>query len=469
MVSGASDFNKNNNCGATLAAGTSCTLIVSMTPAAAGSLYGSLGIVSDAEVSSQLVTLSGTGNYLANTLGVFAVPSKTSVDAAFTLTPPTSSSNGAFSFTSTSPSVASVSGNTVTVVAAGTSVITATQAATSTYASQSTTATLTVTAAAAAWSVSGSPGTAFTAAPVGTYATPDLSIPLTNSGAISGSLAIPAFTGANLDEFAATTTCSSVAPGGACAVVVRFLPTVPGVRTASLTIGTTTLNFTGTGTQVSDPYFANVSLLMHMDGTSGGTSFSDVKANGITTTGTGIQTSNTSKFAQSALFAPGTAGAHLNVSNVTNFGTGDFTIEFWMNPTAGTGDLRAMLDNNLAQGEGQQWFSIQQNGSNGLTLGYNSVQVIVTSNVIPLNSWTHVALTRSGTAMRMYANGVAIGSYTIPAGNVFGGNTILNIGQQGSGSRYYQGYMDDLRITKGVARYTGTSSFSVPAAAFPNQ
>jgi hypothetical protein len=69
--------------------------------------------------------------------------------------------------------------------------------------------------------------------------------------------------------------------------------------------------------------------------------------------------------------------------------------------------------------------------------------------------------------LQVYVNGVALGNYTIPAGQVFGGNTILNIGQQGSDiSRYYLGYIDELRITKGIARYTGTTSFSVPIAAF---
>lgn len=226
--------------------------------------------------------------------------------------------------------------------------------------------------------------------------------------------------------------------------------------------------FPGVSLTPVDPYFAKVSLLMHMDGTPGGTLFPDTIGNTVTTVGTGITTSATSKFGQSALFAPGTAGAHLDVSNVTAFGTGDFTIEFWMNPTSVATDLRSMLDNNLAQGETQQWFSLQQNSSNGITLGYNAAQAIVTAaNIISVGSWTHIALTRVGTAVRLFANGVIVGTYTIPIANIFGGNTILNIGQQGSGLRYYQGYLDELRITKGVARYT--ANFTVPTEAFPSQ
>ena len=83
------------------------------------------------------------------TLGTFTVPSKLVGDAPFTLTPPTSNSAGAFTYTSSNTAVATISGNTVTVVGAGTSTITATQAADGSYGTGSTTATLSVTPPAA--------------------------------------------------------------------------------------------------------------------------------------------------------------------------------------------------------------------------------------------------------------------------------------------------------------------------------
>lgn len=81
----------------------------------------------------------------APTLGAFTVPAKTVGSASFTLTAPTSNSTGTFSYTSSDPNVATISGNTVTIVGAGTSVITATQAAAGAYGSGSTTANLVVT------------------------------------------------------------------------------------------------------------------------------------------------------------------------------------------------------------------------------------------------------------------------------------------------------------------------------------
>ena len=81
----------------------------------------------------------------APTLGEFTVAAKVLGDAPFTLTAPTSNSAGAFTYTSSNPSVATISGNTVTVVGAGTSTITATQAANGIYGSASATAQLVVT------------------------------------------------------------------------------------------------------------------------------------------------------------------------------------------------------------------------------------------------------------------------------------------------------------------------------------
>jgi hypothetical protein len=81
------------------------------------------------------------------TLSNFSIPAKNLGDAPFTITPPTSNSTGAFTYTSSNTNVATVTGNTITIVRAGTSVITANQAAAPPYAAGSITATLSVTVA----------------------------------------------------------------------------------------------------------------------------------------------------------------------------------------------------------------------------------------------------------------------------------------------------------------------------------
>lgn len=84
------------------------------------------------------------------TLGNFTVPAKVVGDADFNLTAPTSNSSGAFTYTSSNTSVATISGSTVTIVGAGSTTITATQEAAGTYATISVIATLEVSLAAAA-------------------------------------------------------------------------------------------------------------------------------------------------------------------------------------------------------------------------------------------------------------------------------------------------------------------------------
>jgi hypothetical protein len=109
------------------------TTIITATQEAAGSY------------TSGSITAPFVVNPIAPTLSNFSISSRNFGDAPFTLTPPTSDSPGAFTYTSNTPSVATISGNIATVVGVGTSTITATQSATGNYLSGTVDATLTVT------------------------------------------------------------------------------------------------------------------------------------------------------------------------------------------------------------------------------------------------------------------------------------------------------------------------------------
>ncbi|MEL1239787.1 pectate lyase family protein [Flavobacterium flavipallidum] len=129
--------------------GTSYTAssgIVSIPNLAAGSYTITKG---DTANLYYIKTAYATSSLITPTLSNFTVPNKTVGDAAFTLTAPTSNSSGAFTYTSSNTSVATVSGNTVTIVGEGIATITANQAATSTYAAGSISATLSVAPGAA--------------------------------------------------------------------------------------------------------------------------------------------------------------------------------------------------------------------------------------------------------------------------------------------------------------------------------
>ena len=104
------------------------TAIITVTQAAAGNYTAS------SSITTPLVV-----NPIAPTFGSFSIGSREFDSAPFTLTPPSSNSLGAFSYTSSRPEFATVDSTTgvVTIVGVGTSVITATQAATTNYTSKS--------------------------------------------------------------------------------------------------------------------------------------------------------------------------------------------------------------------------------------------------------------------------------------------------------------------------------------------
>ena len=84
------------------------------------------------------------------------------------------------------------------------------------------------------------------------------------------------------------------------------------------------------------------------------------------------------------------------------------------------------------------------------------------------NQWYHVAVCRSGTDTRIFVNGTQSGATTTINKTLCADNVRpLTIGADvGGNAQAMNGYIDDLRFTKGVARYTG--AFSVPTAAFPD-
>ena len=211
----------------------------------------------------------------------------------------------------------------------------------------------------------------------------------------------------------------------------------------------------------ADPYYGYTSLLLHMDGTSGSTNFVDSGPNALAVTAVGnAQVSTTqSKFGGASAYFDGN-GDYLTTPNstLTDFGTGDFTIEAW---SYGLGTIAGKWGSQVA------WVLIAN--STNITLGVGNSGTysasLVFSSTISGTTWNHIAVTRSGTTVRCFLNGTQIGSSITNSANLAATAT-LDIGVTKSNlSSYMNGYIDDLRITK-YARYQ--SSFTPPTSAFPN-
>jgi len=211
-----------------------------------------------------------------------------------------------------------------------------------------------------------------------------------------------------------------------------------------------------------DPYWADVSLLLHMDGSNGSTTFTDSSSNALTVTPSGDAQISTaqSKFGGSSLLLDG-SGDYITTSASSSLalGTGDFTVEFFVYRTSNNND------------QGIFTFGATQSGlfasMDGSTLGVGLLggdPTAISGGTLSLNTWHHVAITRSSGSLRGFIDGVQFGSTVTETTNLT--DNSLKIGYSYTTSYPMIGNLDEFRVTKGVARYT--ANFTPPTAAFPD-
>lgn len=179
--------------------------------------------------------------------------------------------------------------------------------------------------------------------------------------------------------------------------------------------------------------------------------------NDVTTMGDAQVSTAVKKFGTGSMKFDGT-GDRLFTNGFPDFAVGTvFTVEFWMYPTASSGTICAAT-----------------NGTSGLQIGYqNSTSFglaaigigwrLTTALVPALNTWSFVQIVRSGTGAfqtTMYINNVFIAAATVT--DAFTTATVCNIGNTSDILSGFSGYIDDLRVTKGVAR-----PIALPTTAFP--
>ena len=214
----------------------------------------------------------------------------------------------------------------------------------------------------------------------------------------------------------------------------------------------------------------NTSLLLNF--TNAGV-YDATSKNDLETVGNAQISNTTAKFGSTSMSFDGT-GDYLQApdSELIEFGSGDFTIETWVRfaalPSSGAYyTLVSKWDNSTqksylwyvynASGTYQLYFTYTTNGSTNI----NPVATITPS----INTWYHYAVSRSGANLRMFIDGTQVGStYNIATDTIFGGTYPLQVGAS-TGANTLNGYMQDVRVTKGYARYT--ANFTAPTAAFP--
>lgn len=217
----------------------------------------------------------------------------------------------------------------------------------------------------------------------------------------------------------------------------------------------------------TDPYFSSVSLLLHMNGSNGGTRFTDsgYAPKVMTANGSAAISTTQSKFgAASGLFDGSTSSLSTPASADFSLSTGDFTAEGWLYPTA-LGASGATQRVFLSLGSNALTLAVWNNGLRVAKADVANVLDAASSSVV-VNQWFHFAVTRSSGTLRIFINGTLAASTTYSTaldrttGNAFVGAYYT------TGASSFAGHIDELRVTKGVARYT--SAFTPPTAAFPD-
>ena len=251
--------------------------------------------------------------------------------------------------------------------------------------------------------------------------------------------------------------------------IITLNEKLPQPRVGVATTATAGIGFTDA--LRSDPYAAN--LVLAVPGVVGGqgSGYGDYSANIKGSGSNKTLTANgnagvavTASYYGSALSFDGSGDYFTSANSSDFYFNGDFTVEFWVyrNVTSTSETLVGVFENSVARRSWQietrtnsalrfEWFSDGSSSSN----------ITTANNSVPGSQWNHIAMVKKNNTITGYVNGVAAGINTT-AGAIYQ-NTVdpLRIGVLNAAEdQDFNGYLQDLRIYKGVAKYTG--GFDVP-------
>jgi hypothetical protein len=212
-----------------------------------------------------------------------------------------------------------------------------------------------------------------------------------------------------------------------------------------------------------------IKLLLHCNGTDGSQTFIDEIGKTVTAIGNAQIDTAQSKFGGASGLFDG-AGDYLSIpdSDDWNFGSGDFTIDLWVrfNSVAGT----QMLVGQLAEGGiDNSWF-LYWTTPEYIKFGYSTDGINITTVTrgwaAVVNTWYHIAVVRNGDNLYFFVDGIQAGTtYNMSGAVIYNSSRILEIGTQNSGvNDPFNGWLDEVRISKGIARWT--TNFTPPTSEY---
>ena len=277
---------------------------------------------------------------------------------------------------------------------------------------------------------------------------------------------------ASLATFALT---SGNMPAGMSLSAAGKLTGVPTVTSAGTTLqvaanyksntGTQSYNWVSVPAGIVDPYWSDVMFLMHMDGT--GSSFIDEKG-AVVSVAAGSPTLDTANKVLGSASASIPLSAKLSTPSKTayNFGTNNFTMEAFIKVAAHKESTTIAGRANAGSGWGPINWYFQLSGAGKIRLSVSNGTAAwrpTGLTTVSTGAWHHIAVVREGTTVSYYIDGILDTSFAnvTMSFEASGANGELSVGGDNAIN------IDELRLTKNVARYT--SNFTVPSAAYPNQ
>lgn len=192
--------------------------------------------------------------------------------------------------------------------------------------------------------------------------------------------------------------------------------------------------------------------------------FDNSMKNDLETVGNAQISTSVKKFGTGSMYFDGSGDGLKFPSNVAMaMGTGNFTWELWVRATAASG-YQSLIDTRTAVLTDGFFFGLDTGTLKPAV--FTNGTVLVSSTSLTANTWQHLALVRSSGTLTIYLDGTSIGSVANST-NLTSGVGTIGSSDSISNPNWFNGYIDDLRITNGVARYT--ANFTAPTAPFPNK
>ena len=236
--------------------------------------------------------------------------------------------------------------------------------------------------------------------------------------------------------------------------------------------------YTGTYTQPAAAFSSDsdTSLLLHLDGANDGNTFTDSSSAGHTVSLTGNIVTKTAvkKFGTASGYWNGGSANYLTIADHADFqfGTGAFTIEAWVYPVSAGGSVENMI---VAKGTSTAYWMLrhEENNTQGRVRWYASDNSVTVADIkVDLyatrwayDTWHHIAVTSDGTTHTLLVDGNCVGACTARLANWnYSGNPIV-IGNNTGYTQASYGYIDEVRISKGVSRYSA-GRYTIPTTPF---